>query len=184
MHMVSFVLFVLLYSYYKSLGDSTGIYSLGLLPWRCGYCVIVALWSNHLKLKSREISFGHKISFSYRIVLKYCTEHGSIVLCTNFQNIWTTETDVMGERDFGALNILGATTRFTCHYNDVIMGAMASQITSLKTLYSSLYSGADQRKHRSSASLDFVRGIHRWPVNSPHKGPVTRKCFHLMTSSW
>ena len=22
------------------------------------------------------------------------------------------------------------------------------------------------------------------PVNSPHKGPVTRKCFHLMTSSW
>ena len=32
-------------------------------------------------------------------------------------------------------------------------------------------------KHRSSASLAFVRGIHRWPVNSPHKGPVTRKMF-------
>ena len=41
-----------------------------------------------------------------------------------------------------------------------------------------------QRKHQTSASLVFVRGIHRWPVNSPHKGPVTRKCFHLMTSSW
>ena len=27
----------------------------------------------------------------------------------------------------------------------------------------------------SSASLAFVRGIHRWPVDSPHKGPVTRK---------
>ena len=39
------------------------------------------------------------------------------------------------------------------------------------------YSGADQRKHQSSASLAFVRGIHRWPVNSPHKGPVTRKMF-------
>ena len=37
--------------------------------------------------------------------------------------------------------------------------------------------GADQRKHQSSASLVFVRWIHRWPVNSPHKGPVTRKMF-------
>ena len=42
---------------------------------------------------------------------------------------------------------------------------------------SSVYSGADQRKHRSSASLAFVRGIHRSPVNSPHKWPVTRKMF-------
>ena len=40
-----------------------------------------------------------------------------------------------------------------------------------------IYSGADQRKHQSSASLAFVRGIHRWPVNSPHKWPVTRKMF-------
>ena len=40
------------------------------------------------------------------------------------------------------------------------------------------------KKTQSSASPPFVRGIHRWPVNSPHKGPVTRKCFHLMTSSW
>ena len=37
---------------------------------------------------------------------------------------------------------------------------------------------------KSSAPLPFVHGIHRWPVNSPHKGPVTRKCFHLLTSSW
>ena len=36
---------------------------------------------------------------------------------------------------------------------------------------------ADQRKHQSSASLDFVRRIHWWPMNSPHKGPVTRKMF-------
>ena len=68
-------------------------------------------------------------------------------------------------------------------YCDVIMSTMASQITCLAIVYSSIYSGADQRKHQSSASLAFVRGIHRWPVNSPHKGPVTRKCFHLMTSS-
>ena len=63
------------------------------------------------------------------------------------------------------------------HYNDVIMSPMASQFTSLTIVYSTVYSGADQRKHQSSASLAFVRGIHRGPVNSPHKWPVTRKRF-------
>ena len=62
-------------------------------------------------------------------------------------------------------------------YADVIFSAMASQITSLTIVYSTVYSGAEQRKYQSSASLAFVRGIHRWPVNSPHKGPVTRKMF-------
>ena len=57
------------------------------------------------------------------------------------------------------------------------MGTMASQITSLTIVYSIVYSGADQRKIQSSTSLAFVRGIHWWPVNSPHKGPVTRKMF-------
>ena len=63
------------------------------------------------------------------------------------------------------------------HYNDIILSAMASQITSLTIVHSSVYSGADQRKHQSSASLAFVWGIHRGPVNSPHKGPVTRNMF-------
>ena len=57
------------------------------------------------------------------------------------------------------------------------MSAMASQITSLTIVYPTVYSAADQRKHQCSASLAFVRGIHRWPVNSPHQGPVTRKMF-------
>ena len=63
------------------------------------------------------------------------------------------------------------------HYDDVIMGTIASQITSLTIVYSTLYSGADQSKHQSSASLAFVWGIHRGPVNYPHKRPVTRKMF-------
>ena len=63
------------------------------------------------------------------------------------------------------------------HYNDVILSVMASQITSLTVVYSSVHSDADQRKDQSSASLAFVRGIHRWPVNSPRKGPVTRTMF-------
>ena len=67
--------------------------------------------------------------------------------------------------------------KYISHYNDVIMGAIASQITSLTIVYSIVYSDTDQRKHHSSASLAFVRGIHRSPVNSPHKWPVTRKLF-------
>ena len=65
----------------------------------------------------------------------------------------------------------------TLHYNHVIMGAIASQITSLTIIYWTVYSDADQRKHQSSASLAFVRGIHRGPVNFPHKWTVTRKMF-------
>ena len=63
------------------------------------------------------------------------------------------------------------------HYSDVIMGAMASQITRLTIVYSTVSSITDQRKHQSSASLAIVRGIRRWPVNFPHKGPVMRQMF-------
>ena len=62
------------------------------------------------------------------------------------------------------------------HYY-VMMGTIASQITSLTIVYSKVCLGADQRKHQSSMSLAFVWGIHRWPVNSPHKGPVTGQMF-------
>ena len=63
----------------------------------------------------------------------------------------------------------------THHYSNVIISAMASQITVVFSVYSTVCSGADQEKHQSSASLAFVRGIHRGAVNSPHKWPVTRK---------
>ena len=76
------------------------------------------------------------------------------------------------------LPIVWACNHFrSVRYNDVMMGTMASQTTRLTNFYSTVYSGSDQRKHQSSASLAFVRGIHRWPVNSLHKGPVTRKMF-------
>ena len=63
------------------------------------------------------------------------------------------------------------------HYDDVIMTMLASQITSLTVVYSIVHSSVNQRKHQSSASLAFVREIHRGPVNFPHKWPVTRKMF-------
>ena len=67
--------------------------------------------------------------------------------------------------------------RVVSHYNCVIMSATAYQITSVTFVYIIVCSGSDQRKHQSSASLVFVMGIHQWPVNSPHKTPVTRKMF-------
>ena len=57
------------------------------------------------------------------------------------------------------------------------MSSMAFQITGVSSVYSAVFSSVDQSKYLSSASLAFVGGIHRWPVNSPHKGPVTRKNF-------
>ena len=69
------------------------------------------------------------------------------------------------------------------HYDDVRMGAIASQITSLTIVYSTVYSDADQRKHQSSASLAFVwdRDRDRWIPRT--KGQLRGKYFHLMTSS-
>ena len=78
----------------------------------------------------------------------------------------------------------GKIQKTTGHYSDLIMGAIASQITSLTIFYSTVYSDADQRKHQSSTSLAFVRGIHRGPVNSPHKWPVTRKMFPFDDVAW
>ena len=58
-----------------------------------------------------------------------------------------------------------------------MMSAMAPQITGVTIIYPIVCSGTDERKHQSFASLAFVRGVHLWPMNWPHKTPVTRKRF-------
>ena len=65
----------------------------------------------------------------------------------------------------------------TFHYHNIIISAMASQFTSDSSDCSTVCSDAEQRNHQSSAPLAFVRGIHRWPVNSAHNEPVTLKLF-------
>ena len=89
-------------------------------------------------------------------------------------NLWNT--GILQMRDSNLVIVFfNSSYSVPLHCNDVIMGAIASQITSLTIVYSTDYSDADQRKHQSFASLAFVRGIRRGPANSPHKWPVTRK---------
>ena len=90
-------------------------------------------------------------AFRYRLTLVKCNGKERGLLCTHM---------MIGEQ-----------------YSDVIMSAMTSQITFASIVCSTVSSGAYQRKHQSSASLAFAWVIHRWPVNSPHKGPVPRKMF-------
>ena len=76
-----------------------------------------------------------------------------------------------------SLWLAGSTAPDKPHYSDFIINAMVSQTIDVSIVGWAICSGADQRKHQSSALLAFVLGIHRWPVNSLHKGPVTRKMF-------
>ena len=82
-------------------------------------------------------------------------------------------------RIWKCLGVIGNILRYILwwHHSDIILGEITSQITIFSIVYSTVCSGVDQRKYQSSTSLAFVRGIHRWPVNFTHKGPVTRKMF-------
>ena len=90
---------------------------------------------------------------------------------------WLTQTTMNRYVGYSRRQLLSTNEQSYTQYNDVIMSAMASQNTNLRIVYSTVYSGTDQRKHQSSESFAFVWGINRWPVNSPHKWPVTRKMF-------
>ena len=115
---------------------------------------------------------------------KWCIDIEEMPYC-----FWRSYVKFQGHRRQGIANVDLMWAFPDCnHYGDVIMGEIASQITSPAIVYSTVYSDADQRKHQSPASLAFVRGIHRGPVNSPHKWPVTRKMFQfddvIMTQIW
>ena len=142
---------------------------------------VLPTWMTYFRLKSHplrpEQNDGSQMFFSSMLLFL------TILAC--IRNSLNLVTNGLIDNKSGSDNDLRRTvskplrvpmgSRF--HYNDVIMSTMASQINSLTIDYSSVYSGADQRKHKSSASLAFVLGIHRSPVNSLHKAPVTRKMF-------
>ena len=136
------------------------------------YRISEAVW--HTWQATAKWHTEHVLTKSHKFVVKFAISSQNCSECTFFtkqllhteqcRNVWESKT---------MTHIFYQTS----HYDDVIIGAMASQITSFTIVYSTVYSDADQRKHQSSASLAFVRGIHRRPVNSQHKWPVTRKMF-------
>ena len=112
---------------------------------------------------------------------RWASMRGGVPYWNNSQSLWSRHgTEYQYKSDQGRISVsfmdfVDWVRLWSWHYSDVIMGgAISSRIT---IVYSTVYSGANQRKHRGSESLAFVRGIHRWLVNSPHKGPVTRKMF-------
>ena len=124
------------------------------VPWQC---VLPHLLTNYIK--SHQLMLADKTWISYLVATGPFRTH----------QVWYENT------------VIGFATRrgVPCWHHIDVIDAMASQITSLMIVYTTVYSGPDQRKHQSSASLAFMRGIHRRPVNSPHKGPVTRKMFQF-----
>ena len=139
----------------------------------------------HLISISMENCFKCKSIVGYHITNKFCTCHAStvVVRCAKFYNDHFSVTGMRGKLIFHRIWItmeIGSLTNMgeIYHFSDVTMSVMASLITGVSIVYSSVCSGADQRKHQSSTSLAFVRGIHRWLVNSQqHKGQLTRMMF-------
>ena len=133
------------------------------------YVCYYHFFTNHIPLRDscsvviENVSTSYRISqgrYIIRVHICIIVLYQAAVCCWNRHPHWLKQTLLTLQ-----------------HCNDVITIAMASQITSLTIVHSTVYSGVDQRKHQSFASLTFLRGNHRWPVNSPHKGSVTRKIF-------
>ena len=144
----------------------------------CHYCITISyvchflhtfsyVWKAWLRLRTYHCIIHSKCGIGFRLQLPGFTT--SETHSTN--NLWAHNP-----------NPISKTTCYShmtnnYHYSDAIMSAIASQITGVSIVYLTGCSGADHRKHQSSAPLAFVTEIHRWPVNSPRKEPVTRKMF-------
>ena len=113
-----------------------------------------------------------------------CVELNYGKICGSTQYKWRLASTVWSPYQLVIVTVPDLKILEMLHYSDVIMSAIAPQITSVTIVYSTVYSGVDERKHQSSASLAFVWGIHRRPVNSPHKGPSTRKMFPFDDVPW
>ena len=163
--------------------SSTGTYGF-LKQLKCHYCIV---YENSISVKSAYMKYIYspcvrsmlcllQNSMFFPWIFHFSKFKESIMKFNDFfPRSWNISKFQWSLRAVGTL-IYGH-QNFKCHYTGVIKGAMASQITSLAIVYSTVCSDADQRKNQSSASLAFVRGIHRWPVNSPHKRPTPRKMF-------
>ena len=135
--------------------------------WRCSCSSTIRRCSYYIWV------INNFITYYVRLILEVWGICFSIILIHPYRHRYWIYTYIY---NVASVNSMAVGMR-SWHYNDVIMSVMVSQITSLMIVYSTFYSGEDQRKHQSSTSLAFVWRIHRWPLNSRHKWPVTRKMF-------
>ena len=135
----------------------------------CTYCFINNIVGTFLQLSCEFRGVSGCLLFS-SLVSVSCALH--LALLYNSSHITTQPLKTMSESDREVCKVA-----FSCYNSDIIMSAMTSQIAGVSIVCSTICSGAHQKKnkHRSSTSLTVVRGIHRCPMDSPYKGPVTRK---------
>ena len=95
--------------------------------------------------------------------------HFVIAFCSLYTCICDYKFEIFFKVTVGSSPDVEAPHSSSIHFNNVTMSAMVSQHTGVSIVYSTVRPGVDQRTHQSSALLAFVRGIHRWPVNSPQK---------------
>ena len=150
--------------------DYTYVYYIDGLVWDCSNSSASAM-----EMKSFDIFFVVCLN-------KYFTTQSS---CLSFPRSW----DAANQENFVKMTIFLYQWTMTTnsllypvnsemdHYSDVMMSAMATEITGVLIVCSAVCSGVDQRKYQSSMTLAFMRAIHQRPVDSPHKWPVTRKMF-------
>ena len=128
------------------------------------------------------VTKGHDVVQPKSMISNFTTNHHAKIVISNI--MFPDWKELHGVR-WHALCSAGALCEETnccplkgvTHNNDVIVSAMVSQITGVSIVCSTVGSGEDQRKRQNSASMAFVRGNRLWPMNSPHKRPVTRKIF-------
>ena len=93
----------------------------------------------------------------YQVEIKIlCNYASAISIPSTFRSAFKIIYRVISCLSLATGNWTAAYVTCLFHYNDIIMGLMASQVTSLTVVFSTVYSGADQGKHQSSASLAFV----------------------------
>ena len=117
----------------------------------------------------RPVTRNFDVCFDLRLSKRLCKQSRGWWFETLSHSLWRHCNDlVFPQQESGRSVSTGDHCRdngyHIIHHSDVIMGAIASHITGLTIVYSTIYPSADQRKHQSSASLTFVRGIHRWPA--------------------
>ena len=158
--MMALVIYIYTYIYLKQKGKKVLMhikYHNGniLAMWNRSQTIETCWQKSYLK-KKHEVFLINIQEFSFKEMhLEMSSAHGQDMICYNTCCILCS----------------------ALHIYDVIMGAMTSQINGVSIVWPAVCSGADHRNHQSSAWLAFVRGNHRWPVDSPHKGTVTRKMF-------